>query len=317
MKSRIAIAVLLAASLACSLPGGATPTPLVLPTLETPATVPAEETPPATEEPTAEPSPTVSAAATPGGVTIQPGSPSGPYAVILVAPGDVLNIRSGPGVANPVVASFAPTATNVMRTGPSALVGTSRWVEVQRPGGGTGWVNSYYLTEYVAPAAFCADARVATLLTDLGAALTAADGQALAALSSQTHGVDVRVWRHGANINFSREHLRWVFTSTFAHNWGPAPGTGDDTIGPFKDVARPWLLEVYGAAYEKHCNDVGVAAAFSMQPWPAEYANIGFFNLYKPGSPGIDLDWRIWLAGVEYVGGQPYLFSLIHFQWEP
>jgi hypothetical protein len=49
--------------------------------------------------------------------------------VILVASNDVLNIRSGPGVSHSVVASFGPTANNVMRTGPSSVVDGASWVE--------------------------------------------------------------------------------------------------------------------------------------------------------------------------------------------
>lgn len=327
---------------ACNLPFGPTPTPLFPPT---PDELDALLTPePATPTDDPDPTPvdveaiqtqaaaTVIAAATQAlpptpvpptvtqpvsGPVIQPGTPSGPYAVILVQSGEVLNIRSGPGVANPVLASFAPTAVNVMRNGPSAVVGNSVWVEVQRPGGGTGWVNSHFLTEYVAPDAFCADARVATMLTNLGAALTASDGSSLAALASPAHGVDVRLWRHESNINFPPENLRWVFDSTYVHGWGAAPGSGEPVSGSFKDVVLPRLLEVFNSPYEKTCNDVGIAAAFSMQPWPFEYSNIGYFQVLKPATPGIEMDWRIWLVGVEYVGGQPYVFTLIHYEWEP
>jgi hypothetical protein len=329
----------------CNLPFGPTPTPLFPPTPDTPDVALTPELAMPTDEPSPTPvdveaiqtqtAATVVAEATQTaqalpptpilptptqpvtGPVILPGSPSGPYAVILVSSGDALNIRSGPGVANPVVSSFTPTAVNVMRTGPSARVGNSLWVEVQRPGGGVGWVNSHFLTEYVAPDAFCADARVTNLLTDLGAALISSNGQALAALGSPTHGVDVRLWRHEANINFDREHLRWIFTSTYSHNWGAAPGSGFPVSGSFKDVVLPRLLEVFSSSYEKTCNDVGIAAAFSIEPWPFEYSNIGYFQVLKPATPDIEMDWRIWLVGVEYVGGQPYIFTLIHYEWEP
>ncbi|MDO9349030.1 MAG: hypothetical protein Q7T47_07065, partial [Anaerolineales bacterium] len=103
----------LAQPVASPTPGAATATPLTpppaLPTL----------TPVST---TAGPS------ATPRGIT--PGASSGPYAVILVAPTDVLNIRASAGAGNPIVGTFAATATNVMRTGPSTYVGSSLWVEV-------------------------------------------------------------------------------------------------------------------------------------------------------------------------------------------
>ena len=131
--------------------------PVVLPSL----------TPSATGASLPLPSPTRTA--TTGAPATVPGSPSGPYGVILTVPTDVLNIRSGPGVAYPVTAYFPATATTVMRTGPSATVGDATWVEVTKPSGGTGWVNAHFLTEYVAPASFCASTAVTNLIAKMDA----------------------------------------------------------------------------------------------------------------------------------------------------
>lgn len=204
-----------------------------------------------------------------------------------------------------------------MRTGPSARVGDSLWVEVQRPGG-TGWVNSHYLTEYVSSSAFCANAQVTSLISDLKSALLNSNGDALASLSSPLHGLDLRLWRYGTLVNYDREHAKFLFESTFQVNWGPAPGSGDNTIGSFAQAVLPKLTEVFGASYELHCNDALDLATFSLQPWPPEYANVNFYAVHKPGTETYGgLDWRTWFAGVEFSGGRPYLFSLIHFQWEP
>jgi hypothetical protein len=118
-------------------------------------------------------------------------------------------------------------------------------------------------------------------------------------------------------VNYDQEHARCVFESSYEVNWGPAPGSGLDTIGPFHVAVLPLLQEVFNASYTLGCDDPGAAAAFSVTPWPNEYANIHYYSVYKSGTPGIDLDWRLWLVGVEYVKGQPYVFALIHFQWEP
>ena len=91
--------------------------------------------------------------------TPTPASLIGPYAVVRVALNDVLNIRSGAGNSYPVVGSFSPDTVNIMRTGPTAVADNATWAEVQNPSGGTGWVNAFYLTEYVSHDAFCADAR--------------------------------------------------------------------------------------------------------------------------------------------------------------
>jgi hypothetical protein len=204
-----AVVALVAASLACtrSLLGSPTPTQVSLPTL-TPAPESTTAQPPTATATLNLPSPTAAVVSpTPTAATatrtsvvptatarpsaITPGAPSGPYGVVLVQPGDSLNIRSGPGVTSGAVGSFSTTANNVMRTGPSALSGEDLWVQVQNPGGGNGWVNAGYLTEYVASAAFCADVRVNNLIASLDNALSAGNGILLQSLVSPAHGMTV------------------------------------------------------------------------------------------------------------------------------
>ena len=260
----------------------------------------------------------VAPTATTGGII--PGSPSGPYAVILVAPGDVLNVRSAPGAGSSVSGSFAATATNVMRTGASSNVAGDLWVQVQNPGGGNGWVNAAYLTEYVVPATFCADARVNTLLTNFGNALKISNGTTLSSLVSPAHGMAVRLWRNGNAIVFDREHAQWVFVSTYEHDWGAAPGSGLDTVGAFHVVVLPKWLDVFNApapGYTLGCNTIGLGGASYTITWPPEYTNVNFYSLYKPGPAGNENSWRTLLIGVEYVQGQPYIFSVTQMDWEP
>jgi hypothetical protein len=245
-----------------------------------------------------------------------PGSPLGPYAVIYLSPGEALNIRSAPGTNSSVTGSFS-SITNVMLTGSDSSVDGYRWVQVQTPGGGTGWVAAAYLTEYAAPAAFCADVRVNTLLANFGNALATSNGTLLTALVSPAHGMTVRLWRYGIPHTFWPKDAGWIFESTYEHDWGEAPGSGLDTVGSFHEKVLPWLREVYNAGYSLTCNSLGTAAQYGSNPWPVEYANINYYTVYKPGTPGMDLDFRYWLVGVEYVQGQPYIFGLIHFAWEP
>ncbi len=325
MKRNFAVAAAILAFLfltGCNLPR-ATPTPSpTLPTLASPTLLLSTPTP---AIPTNTPAPTATedlstdtpAVATPTTGAAAGSSPSGPYAVINVAASDVLYIRSaaGPGYAS--VGSFAPTATNVMRTGLSSTVGGVLWVQVQNPSGGTGWVNSAFLTEYVAPAVFCADTRVNTFLADFGETLADSDGVALAETVSPTHGMTVRLWRDGRAVTFYANDARWVFTSTYQHNWGAEPGSGLNTIGAFHVSVLPKLLDVFDSSYTLTCNSLGTAPQYGSEPWPYPYTNINYYTVYKPGTAGADLSWRYWLVGVEYVQGQPHVFGLIHFQWEP
>jgi len=241
-----------------------------------------------------------------------------PYAVILVIPGDVLNIRSGAGVENAIAGTLQPTASGVNRTGPVSSAGGDRWIEIQNPSGGNGWVNANFLTEQMSSSTFCSDSRVTTLLNSLKTALLNSNGELLSSLVSPTHGLDLRLWRYGTVANYSPEEAMWVFLSDYVVSWGPAPGSGEETSGTFSAQPLPKLQEVFGANYSLHCNDTLDLATFSLVPWPPEYSNINFYTIYKPGTEQYGgMDWRAWTVGIEYVQGKPTLFSLIHYQWEP
>ena len=321
--------LLLALALGACAPAQGTPTPQLpfitatptlfigspLPTLATPAAG-ETSTPAATLPPGLTPFPTFTPLSQPAQPT--PSGSSTTYAVILVSEDDVLNIRSGPGVNNAVVGKLEPAASGLTRTGKTTPVGDGLWVEIQNPGGGTGWVNSNFLTEQVASSAFCSDARVMTLIQNLDSAVTGNNDDMLAALLHTRHGLDARLWRYGTVANYTQEEASWAFESEYEVNWGPAPGSGENTIGTFSEALLPKLQEVFNANYTTHCNDTLDLATFSVEPWPLEYENINFYTVYKPGTEQYGgLDWRAWTVGVEYIEGKPYLFSLIHYQWEP
>ncbi|HEX6269521.1 MAG TPA: NBR1-Ig-like domain-containing protein [Anaerolineales bacterium] len=254
------------------------------------------------------PLPCVTPTFTPGPVTL-----TGPYAVVRVALNDVLNIRSGAGGSQPVVGSFTPDAINVMRTGPAQTADGNEWVEVQRPDGGIGWVNSSYLTEYVTHEAFCADTRVPTLIEQLKGSINQSNGDMLASLVSPTHGIDVRLWAYQPAIHFNLNGARSAFLSTEVYNWGAGP-RGEPDYGTFKDVIQPKVSEVLNAAsVEIYCDNLTKVYPLA-NPWP--YTNIRFYNLYKPAS-GEEFNFRTWLIGIEYVNNQPYLYGMVTIVWEP
>lgn len=239
-------------------------------------------------------------------------------AVILVGEGETLNLRAAAGVEHPVVAEVAANATGLFRTGVAQFSGEDLWAEVHASTGEAGWVNARYLTEYVPAEKFCADSQIQFLLDDLLIALESNNGELFASLVSPVHGLDLRYFRYGTLANYSPAEAAWVFQSSYDVVWGYAGGSGAEVRGSFGEVPLPMLLGVLQSEYELHCNDVGVTAAFAQEPWLPEYANINFYNVFKPATDQYGgLDWRAWLVGVEYVGGKPYLFALIHFEWEP
>lgn len=240
------------------------------------------------------------------------------YAVIQVAADDVLNIRSGPGMENPVVGTLQPDQSGLKRTGQTSRAGEELWVEIQNPAGGTGWVNAKYLTEYASPDAFCADTRVTTLLQNLEMAVNTEDSELFKSLVSPAHGLDVKYIRSGIAANYMPEEASWAFQSTYVVNWGAAAGSGQPVSGTFPEIVLPALQDVFKNV-TMACNEIKLGGASYVVEWPAEYANFNYYSLYNPGNdPSYNgMDWRTWLVGVEYVNGQPYLFALMNYQWEP
>lgn len=322
MRRAFTLTLILAALAACSTPQTAS---TATPSLPPPTTIfvfpsATPEIPPATFTPTSTVVPTVGLATIPPATTQAVNCPavtsvSGSHGVVLVRPEDVLNIRSAPGAANSIVGTYASNEVMIAVTGATAAVDGATWVQVCDSNGMVGWVNGTYLTEFVLSGQFCEDERITTLLDNLQTAFATRNGDLLAAVVSPTHGVDVWLWNSGNAINFDREHAHWVFESTYVHNWGAHPASGMETFGSFNEAVLPELQDAFVPSAKRRCND-GEISSYS-NTWPSTYANINFYQVYRPGTPGVEMDWNAWLVGVEYVSGNPYVFSLIHFIWTP
>ncbi|MCL4562657.1 MAG: hypothetical protein M1281_18855 [Chloroflexi bacterium] len=316
------------------LPEQATASPTPLPATPIPATsvpaTPVANTPPsptlmpsATHRPTNTPSPLpiLSPSSTP--FDISPTSTgnvpasTGSYAVILVKPDDVLNVRQSPNSTSLIIAKYTYSDRNISLTGKQSQAGNIRWVEVGLSGGKTGWINDAYISQAIPTATFCADNRVLTLIAQLTDAFVAKDGAKFAALISPKHGLYLQYLRGGTIVNYTPDKARWLFESTYAANWGLHPGSGLPVKGTFSDEVLPKLLDVLTASYTKNCENVAVGGTTYTAVWPKEYQNINFYSLYRSGPPENELNWRTWLVGVEYVDGQPYLFALNQLIWEP
>jgi len=252
---------------------------------------------------------------TPAPPTDTPTSLIGPYAVIRVAEGDVLNIRQLAGASYPVVGSFASDTINVMRTGPIAgeQDGTM-WMEVQNPSGGIGWVNAFYLTEYVSQTTFCADTRVPALIQKLKTSANQSDGLLLSQLVSPEHGMNVHLWAYQPPVHYTVEQAIGAYTSTEIFNWGSGPSAIDD-LGAFIDIIQPKLLDVLNAPnMETYCDSLDKVYPLS-HPWP--YPGVHYYNLYRPSTSGVELDFRTWLIGIDYYKGEPYIYGMVNIVWEP
>lgn len=235
------------------------------------------------------------------------------YALVNVPDKGTLHMRSRPDLQSRIVGALAAQQKNIPLTGRTFGTMPKIWYEVRRSGGGTGWISSYYVVEYVPPDAFCRDERIRPLIESLASAVKNLDGAGFARLVSPMHGVTVRLTAKGTPYNFLELYARYLFWSTYPIPWGKVAPGGKPLTGSFKSVVTPRLKEVFDASYELYCNDTSKLVGY-LSPWPVEYQNVNFYTVFKPESKAGAGDWRAWLVGIDYVNRQPYLYALIHYQ---
>lgn len=161
----------------------------------------------------------------------------------------------------------------------------------------------------------CSDPQVTALIDSLKRAVLNADGPLLESLVSPTSGLDVRWVRYGTAVNYQPNQARFLFETTYEVDWGEQPGSGEPKVGAFHDVIVPDLEKVLSQSYTLHCNELEYGGATYDVSWPY---NKGFYSIYFPGTAANgNMDWRTWVAGIEYVNGKPYLYALTQFFWEP
>ncbi|WP_420630213.1 SH3 domain-containing protein [Candidatus Leptofilum sp.] len=311
--------------------------PTAVPTLNVPTSLPATDavpeeptavptnTPPAIEpeqlpteaatavSPTNTPEPTPTPLTPTATATTSSGS-AGNFSVIYVEPNDVLNVRSGPGVAFGIVGSIPPTATDVQITGSGQLVSGSTWVPVQR-GNLTGWVNSRFLTGNLSDATFCENTAVLQLLNQLETAVANQDDALLAQLIHPERGLRVRLLWYEAETRLDNQNLLGDPTS---YNWGNAAGSGEPILGTPEQVLLPRLQNDFLGATETACNSILHGPTPGFVVLPDTYAPLNHYSYYRPGTAEFDgLNWGSWAIGVELWQGSYYVSALLHYQWEP
>ncbi|MBN2085421.1 MAG: hypothetical protein JW748_09365 [Anaerolineales bacterium] len=143
------------------------------------------------------------------------------------------------------------------------------------------------------------------------------DGRLLTPIVSPVHGLTVTYSNNGDPKVYDAAQSGMVFGSPDIVDWGSGPGSGLPVEGSFEDLVRPDLLAVFGSAHETQCNTIALGGASYTVAWPPLWKNINYLSVYKPGTPGTELDWMTWLVGVEGAEGEFYLFSLSRYNWEP
>lgn len=209
----------------------------------------------------------------------------------------------------PLPATPVPTAVSITANPPTVIVSSMIPSAVVPPATNPPPAQAV-------PANFCADGQATALINSFKSAVQTSNGTLLASLVSPVHGMDARFYRDGRVVNYDQAHAKFLFDSTFAVDWGPAPGSGLETKGSFHEIVLPALLNVFNKNYALTCNQVQVGGATYHAAWP--YKDINFYSVFFPGTTANgNLDWHTWLVGMEYLSGKPYLYAIMQFQWEP
>ena len=239
------------------------------------------------------------------------------YSVVWVPKGESLVVRQPAGISSVGIDSLAADQGGIHLTGKTTLLGSSQWLEIYLPDGGMGWVNGWNLTEQVEGEDFCKDLRVLDLLARLTQALTAADGGRLAELVSPRRGLIVRHNAWNPEVLFELPAVQSLFDEPIVQDWGIFRDSQVPIAGTFTEIIVPKLDLVLNAAPEVSCNLMGVGDSAQAPQWPPEYTNLNFYSFYRRApDPGNRLNWHTWAVGIEYVGGEPYIAVLVHFQGE-
>lgn len=163
---------------------------------------------------------------------------------------------------------------------------------------------------------FCDDTRPKNLIENLAAAFKKRDGSLLAASISPNKGVDILFYRDGSAVHYTPEEAGSIFESDLSVDWGLSFGSGEATLGSFKDVVLPSLQFVFSNISTMSCNELLHGGATYIPEWP--YPNMDFYSLHYAGTDQYGaLDWQTWAVGMHMLVGQAYVAALVHYVWEP
>jgi hypothetical protein len=162
-------------------------------------------------------------------------------------------------------------------------------------------------------AAFCADPQAMALLASFETAVKNSDGNLLASLVSPSHGLDIKLWGSSTPVNISVARAGNIFTETTVVDWGVHPGSLVPYIGTFAEKVLPTLVDVFAPTRQFKCNDPNLLTLPNTWPWPG----INFYQIFRPATAGDAFDMNYWLVGMEYIGGKPYLYGMVHYVWTP
>lgn len=238
------------------------------------------------------------------------------YAVAWVGEGEELALRDPAGISGTVLTSFQPDKVGVQLTGNATFLGSSLWVQVESPAG-AGWVNSWNLTEYIAPNDFCNDPRVVPLMQAFIQAVISQDGAALQAVANPKRGLVLRYDWWNPEVVIDYQALPGLFADRTVHEWGARDSMGSPIEGTFSEVILPPLAQVLQGAPTVTCGSLITGSTARPARWPSEYVNLNYYAFYRRDATSeTGFNWRAWALGFEYLEGQPFLTLVVQYRGE-
>jgi hypothetical protein len=258
--------------------------------------------------------PTPENTATPEYVIWEAMSAESMYAVVWVSSEENLPVRQSAGISGTVVDTLPANQRQFLLTGNSSMLGSSLWVEIERPNGGAGWVNAWFLTEDVQADVFCEDVRVLDLLAEFRQAVLDQDGNRLGNVLSPKRDLVLRHNWWNPEIKIETKDIPRIFLSLEVYDWGMDRSNDTPIVGTFSEVFSPRFSKLFGDQLEISCNTLEAGDTAGEVFWPEEFQNLNFYSLYRPAmDPGSRLDWITWVFGIEYVRGEPFIAVMIQY----
>ena len=240
--------------------------------------------------------------------------PSGMYAVVGIPEGEVLPLRNPAGISGSIVIELAYDARGITATGNVTNLGSSIWMEIQVPDGSRGWVNSLNMTEDVNQEQFCHDDRAVMVLDKSLQSIQKQDGDLLSQIVNPRRGLVIRHDWWNPEVNVPADSVSGIFDNLSEMEWGLLSGGEFKIQGSFKDIILPLLEDTVLNSPIPLCGELPSGTTSRPALWPTEYTSFNYFAIHRPAPDGGNsFDWRTWAFVFEYVDGQPFLTSIIHF----
>ncbi len=240
--------------------------------------------------------------------------PSGMYAVVGIPEGEVLILRNTAGITGSIVEELAYYERGITATGNTANLGSSIWMEIQTADGSRGWVNSLNMTEDVSQEQFCEDARALVVLENSLLSIQTQDGDLLSQIVNPRRGLIIRHDWWNPEVIVPADSVSGIFDDRSEIEWGLMSGGEFKIQGSFKEIILPLLEDTILNSTVLVCGEVPSGTTSRQNLWPTEYTSLNYFAIHRPAPEGGNaFDWRTWALVFEYIDGEPFLTSIIHF----